>query len=238
VLFTSFLDFDDGRKNWLDLVSAFTNAHRDNPDATLFLKLSESGTDWMQVLYKRLAQQPRFACRVLVWRGMLDDTDYTPLIAASNWYVSASKAEALPLPLIDFLAAGRPAIAPIHTALSALLDADNALIVASEEEPWSWPVEAHDTEVGWSWTQHPDDVGLTTRHRVSWSSLVTAYREAHRLSASAPQTYASLSAAGRKILTTFTVEAAAAAVEELLSRNDARASNPAASPLQGEFAAE
>ena len=55
--------------------------------------------------------------------GLLEGDDYDALIAASHWYASAAKAEGLLLPMQDFLAAGRPAISPVHTAMADVLDA-------------------------------------------------------------------------------------------------------------------
>lgn len=235
-LFTAFLDLKDGRKNWTDLVTAFTTASQDKADAVLLLKLSEPDGAWMQTLYKCLAAQPRFACRVLAVRGPLAEPEYDALIAASHWYVSAAKAEGLRLPMLDFLAAGRPAISPVHTAVADDLDAENALVVASEEEPWSWP--QYPPDAGWSWSQHPDDVGLTTVHRVSWASLVEAFREAYRLSTTAPKAYASLSsAARRRAAASSDAAAVAAAVEQLLARDAAPATGPGPSRLLRESAA-
>jgi hypothetical protein len=235
VLFTSFLDFNDGRKNWADLVSAFTAANRDKADAALLLKLSDPNAAWMQQLYRWLAAQPPFACRVLAMRGSLEEVDYDTLIAASHWYASACNAEGLCLPMQDFLAAGRPAIAPAHTALVDHLDADNALIVDSDEEAWRWPLDGFET---WSWTQHPDDVGLTTRRRVSWSSLVAAFGEAYRLSAAAPEDYARMSAAAAaRARAACGPDAIAAALQDLLGRGRPGPAGADRSPLTTELAA-
>lgn len=238
MLVTSFLDVKDGRKNWKDLVSAFTTANQDKADAVLLLKLSEPDAAWMQLLYKWLAAQPRFACRILAVRAPLEDQDYDALIAASHWYATAANAEGLRLPMQDFLAAGRPAISPAHTAMADGLDATNALVVASDEEPWSWPCNPP-VEDGWSWTQHPDDIGPTTAYRVSWTSLVAAFREAYRLSTAAPEAYAALSAAAsRSIAASCSVAETAAAVKRLLAQGGASVSpGPGPSPLLREIAA-
>ena len=237
VLFTAFLDFDDHRKNWADLISAFVTANRDRPDATLMLRLTEPAAGWMSELYKWLAAQPAFACRVLAVRGPLDAEAYAALIAASHWFATAANAEGLSLAMQDFLAAGRPAIAPRHTAMADHVDAENALVVFADEEDWRWPTDPEDG--GWSWTQHPDDVGLTTRWRVSWSGLVTAFDEAYRLTTAFPEAYARLSAAAaRRTRAACSVEAAAAALEALLVREPPRPAGAGPSPLIRDLAAE
>lgn len=223
VLFTAVLDLDDKRKNWEDIVSAFVAANREHADATLLLKLAWPNAEWMPELYKWLAVQPPFACRVLAVRGPMDAEAYDQLIAATHWYVSASSAEGLCLAMQDFLAAGRPAVGPRHTAIADLLDPQNGLVVDCDEEDWRWPMEPEDG--GWSWTQHPDDVGPTTRWRISWLSLFNAVREAYRLVVETPQAYAQLSAtAATRAHARSSHEATAEALAALLAQ-------PADAPL-------
>ncbi|MDX2275813.1 MAG: hypothetical protein NW206_10220 [Hyphomonadaceae bacterium] len=191
VVFASVLDLDDGRKNWQDLVSAFAIGHAQRRDATLILKLSQPNADWWIEMYKWLAVMPKFDCRILCLRGDWNGEQWRQFVAASDWYVAASKAEGLCSPLQTFLSAGRPAIAPRHSALADSINPNSALIVDSDEEPWTWP----DNEYGenWSWTQHPADVGMTTRQRPSWKSLITALEAAHQISTSDRARYEQLS---------------------------------------------
>src|SRR5690606_14508541 len=80
VVFCSMFSPSDGRKNWLDLVSAFCWAFRDTPDATLILKMThhnlESYRIYLLTLLSRLAP---FQCRVLTLHGYLDDQQYREL---------------------------------------------------------------------------------------------------------------------------------------------------------------
>jgi len=237
VLVTAALDIGDGRKNWADLVSAFIAALGDKADAVLLLQLARSQPDWMQALYRWLAAQPAFACRVLAVRGPMEGEARDELIGASHWYASASNAEAVTLPMLDFLAAGRPAVAPAHTALADHLHPDSALIVASDEEDWRWPEDVRDA--AWSFTQHPDDVGPTTRSRLSWTSLAAALEEAYRLVTVSPQDYGQMSAAAVvRTRTACSPEAAAAALRELLVREADQGGGPAPSPFMQKLAAE
>jgi hypothetical protein len=215
VLFTAVLDFEDGRKNWGELVAAFVTAHRDTRDAVLLLRLAAPDAGWPSQLYRWLALLPRFACRVLAVRAPLEPAAMDELVAATDWCVSVANAEGLGLPLQRFLAAGRPAIAPAHTALADLIAPEHAVVVASEEEPWRWPEEGMDE--GWSWTQHPDDVGPTTRHRLSWPGLVDALAEGYRISRGAPSRYSEMAAAARRRMREACSEAAAEAVAALLA---------------------
>ncbi|MGC1303600.1 MAG: glycosyltransferase [Caulobacteraceae bacterium] len=190
-VFTSVFSPRDGRKNWLDMLGAFVTAHRDNPEATLVLKMigPDAGLWWWE-LHDALAKLPPFTCRVLVAQGYMDEAQYNALIVASHWVVNASQAEGLCLPLLEFMCAGRPAVAPAHTAMSDYIDSSNAVIVPSDEEYCGWP---HDRR----------EELTTTRHRVSWPGLVAAFAEAYRLTVSEPALYATLSKAARSTAKAF-----------------------------------
>jgi glycosyltransferase involved in cell wall biosynthesis len=202
VIFTAVLDFGDGRKNWKDIVRAFRAAHQNNPDATLVLKLSEARAQWWDELSRLLVRNSPFACRVIGIRGEMADNDRQVLIAATHWAVNASNAEGLNLPLMEYMCAGRPVIAPAHTALADYIDSLNALVVASDEEGWVWPQLATEGE-GWSWTLPPEAVTPTTRHRLSWSGLTAAFREAYRLAIADSERYSAMSAAARESVSRF-----------------------------------
>jgi hypothetical protein len=237
VLFTSFMDIEDQRKKGSDFISAFIVANRDKADATLLIKTSELNGEWIAELYKWLAAQPAFACRIVGFRGALEGEALDAVVAATHWYATSPNADGLGLPLQAFLAAGRPAIAPRHGALADLVDDENALVVFSDEEDWRWPTDPEDG--GYSFGQHPGDVGPITRHRVSWSGLVSAFEEAYRLATAAPDDYARLAAAAaRRARETCGVEAAAAALQDLLARPGRPEPGPSPSPLIRELAAE
>jgi hypothetical protein len=70
------------------------------------------------------------------------------------------------------------------------IDANNALIVASEEEYCAWP---HD----------PRDELTTTRHRVEWSALVAALAEGHRIASSDSPRYVAMAEAARSRMAAF-----------------------------------
>ncbi len=190
VLFTSMLDISDGRENWHDLISAFAAAHRGNSDATLLIILSEANAGWWREIFTWLRLMPQFACRIIVVRGNLDEDDRRALIGATSWYVNVPRAAALRLSLQEFMSAGRPAISVAHTAMADYVTTANAILVDADEEPWTWPDPAE--KEGWSWTQHPADVGVTSRYRLSWISLNEAYAEAYRQSTAAPSQYSAL----------------------------------------------
>jgi glycosyltransferase involved in cell wall biosynthesis len=172
VVFSSVLPPLEICKNWLDIITAFIAAFRDAPDATLVMRMvGSSRLAWWWDFYTLVSSLPPFACRVVVVEGSMDDEGYATLIRATDWVVNASLTEGHCIPLLDFMCADRPAIAPVHTAMTDYIDARCALVVRSEEEFCSWP-------------QDPRMGMTTTRYRVSWSSLRDQLAEAYRITKS------------------------------------------------------
>jgi glycosyltransferase involved in cell wall biosynthesis len=198
VVFTSVFAPKDGRKNWLDMLTAFLAAFKDTADATLVFKMiGRDPSYWWWELHDMLARIPAAACRVVVLQGFLSDAAYGQLIGATHWIVNSSVAEGLCLPLLEFMCAGRPAVAPAHTAMSDYLNSTNALLVRSDEDYCCWP---QDTRCNFT----------TTRYRLEWSSLRDALSEAYRMTKSDPTQYAAISRAARVTMSRYCTDAAVA----------------------------
>jgi hypothetical protein len=161
-VYTSSLNPFDALENWQDLLSAFVLALGDEANATLVIKLDVSPQETVKALalvtrsFSSLGIAHR--CKVAVATGSLSDAELLELTRLSTYYVSATRAEGFCVPAQDFLAAGRPVIAPAHSALAEYLSFDVGFPVESHPEPTSWP---HD----------PSQRIRTTRHRVVWQSL-------------------------------------------------------------------
>lgn len=171
----------DGRKNWDDIVTAFCWAFRDNPDATLILKMTHHDLEFYRIpLLTLLSRLSPFKCRVLTLHGFLDDQQYQELIRITDFYVNASTGEGLCLPLMEFLSSGKPALAPRHTAMLDYLDDQVARVVHTAEEIACW---SHD----------PAGILRTRRHRLNWESLMKGYRDCYRIAKTAPEKYRRMS---------------------------------------------
>lgn len=183
VVYTSVLTPSDGRKNWEDILTAFAWAFREVEDAVLVLKLGgvnlEKRHHEMVALLSKLAP---LKCRIVAIHGYLDAQNYEDLVAASDFYVNASRCEGLCMPLLEYLCAGVPAIAPDHTAMEDYIDGQVAYVVGSSDgEPTVWP--------------HGDyTFNRTTRHRVDWHSLMLAFRDSYVMAKGRPEEYAAMSA--------------------------------------------
>ena len=129
-----------------------------------------------------LAQLSPFACRVVVMHGYLDDPQYARLYGAASFYVNASRCEGLCLPLMEFMASGKPVIAPNHTAMQDYIDETVAFVVKSSEELTIWP-------------QDKRIVYRTLRHRPDWGSLKTAYQDSYKMAKERPEAYQAMSRA-------------------------------------------
>lgn len=177
VVYTTVLNPADSRKNWVELITAFCWAFKDHDDATLIVKMTHHDLEYYRiVLMTLLSRLAPFSCRVVVLHGFLEDQQYRQLIEASSYYVNASSGEGLCLPLMEFLSAGRPAIAPTHTAMADYVDERLAFLVKCALEPFCWP---HD----------PTGIFMTHRHRLNWQSLVEAYRHSYRVIKDDPERY-------------------------------------------------
>jgi glycosyltransferase involved in cell wall biosynthesis len=191
VLYSSVLNPKCGRKNWRDMITAFCWAFRENPDATLLIKVSsQHHSEYFSELHELFAQLQPFRCRILVVHGFLSSNAYQALVSSTDFYVNTSRAEGQCLPLMEFMAQGKPAIAPCHTSLLDYVNDDANFLVGSSEELTVWP---HD----------PKEKYTATRQRIDWSSLVAAYKESYEVVRSHPERYKKMSGCAKHRIAGF-----------------------------------
>lgn len=177
VIYTAVFNPYDGRKNWLDMLTAFCSAFADQENATLVLKFTHHNSNWaFTVLDDMLRKLPRFKCRVVGIHGFLEDESYHQLIAASSYTVNTSYGEGQCLPLMEFMACGKPAVTPRHSAMQDYIDDSVAFVVRSSEELCCWP-------------QDPRLYFRSHRHRIDWQSLCEAYRKSFQVAEREPERY-------------------------------------------------
>ena len=190
IVYTTVFNPFDQRKNWPDLVSAYLFALRDCDDATLVLNLAvppdraAAGVNQVLTFHRRLGLAHR--CKLVLVSAYLSDAQMLELARGTTYYLNSSRCEGACLPLQDFLAAARPAVAPRHTAIADYFDDQCGFVVESHPEPAPWP-------------QDPGRGYATTWHRLVWTSLRDRIRESYD-AANSPQ-YGSLAAAARARMT-------------------------------------
>ncbi len=186
VVYAAVFDPTDNRTNWHDMLTAFCWAFRDISDVTLVMRMVHQDrfafTETLAGLIRKL--QP-FRCRVVTLQGVLDDDEYDALISASDYYVNTSSCEAVCLPLMEFMGAGRPAIAPDHTALADYIDASNAFVLRSGLDYNFWPQDLRHLFRG-------------MRRRLDWDSLLDAYRTSYQVRIDDPARYTAMGQAARQ----------------------------------------
>ena len=191
VIYTSVFNPVDGRKNWHDMMAGFIYAFRDQPDATLILKTTHRDLiEGVLLVLQDLAKLGRFRCRILIVHGMLGDADYGALVEATSYAVNTSHGEGQCLPLMEFMSAGRPAVAPFHSAMMDYISTDNGLVISSHLRPAFWP---HDVR----------QAIRCLRHQVDFADVVRCYRESFAVAREDPRRYAAMSAAAVAALKTF-----------------------------------
>ena len=183
IVYTSVFAPQDGRKNWHDLLTGLLWAFRDEPRATLVLKMPRSGWEPMHPhLNHALTRFAPFSCRLVLIYGFLEDEDYADLVRASDYYVNVSHCEGLCIPLMEFFAAGKPAIAPNHTALADYVSPDIAFVPRFTREHTVWPFD-------------PRDLFTTMRYRLDWASFENALRESFSIATAKDGKYSAMALA-------------------------------------------
>jgi glycosyltransferase involved in cell wall biosynthesis len=183
VLYTSIFNPHDGRKNWSEMITAFCVAMRDREDATLLLKFTHYAPhDLIPDMLKTIYKMGRLACRILMIHSYLQQPEYDALLAATTYAVNTSHGEGQCLPLMEYMAAGIPAIAPRHTSMLDYIDADCAFVIDSSAELGTWP---HDQRQAYR----------TLRQRIHFQSLVEAFQRSYHVARHEPETYAAMAAA-------------------------------------------
>ncbi len=191
VVYASVFNPIDGRKNWKDILTAFCTVFQDVEDATLVLKMTHNAlSSFLGKLHLLMQQLAPFKCRILALHGYLEPGEYEKLIAATDYYINASRSEGLCLPLMEFMACGKPALSPDHTAMADYMDSSSSFIVDSSLEPTVWP---HDSR----------PVFRAMYHRINWESLVNAYQQSYQIAKNQPDTYGKMAQAAMSQIKTF-----------------------------------
>jgi glycosyltransferase involved in cell wall biosynthesis len=191
IVYTSVFNPGDGRKNWIDMISAFCVAFAHTSDVTLLLKLSHH--DISEVVPKMLEcmhKGDNFACRIVIVHGYLRQEDYECMVDATTYAVNTSHGEGQCLPLMEYMSSGKPAISPRHTAMLDYIDESCAFVVDSFLEPGTWP---HDMRQAFR----------TLREHVQVDSLIQAYRSSYYIAKEEPHTYRAMAAAARESLRAY-----------------------------------
>jgi hypothetical protein len=186
VVYTSIFNPGDGRKNWEDLLTGFIWGLRDCTDATLVIKLVTKNRTWIdRILTYYRATGLAHRCKVAFVTDYLKDEHMIELARASTYYLTTTRAEGNCLPVMNYLAAGRPCISPCHTALGDYFTNEMGFVVDTHPEPAIWP---HDNRLRFR----------TTWGRIVWPSLVEQLQRSYHVARREHPTYDALSAGGRR----------------------------------------
>ncbi len=201
IVYVTMCSPEDWCKNWGDSVSAFIWAFRDNPDVTLVLKMPPwAAADALPGIAEWLFQLAPFRCRIVVMFGYLEPSELAALVSAAQFYVNSSACEGAGLPVMEFLSAGRPVIAPDHSAMADYITARNAFIPRGSLEHNVWP---HD----------PRRLFTTMRYRLDWSTIKAALEASYALAVAPGNGYGQMAARAEASMRRF---CGAAVVEEQL----------------------
>ncbi len=199
VVYTSVFNPDDGRKNWNDMLTGFLFALKDCPDATLIFKLIVRRPESAEAVIRRyIGCDIPHQCKVGFVVDFLSEDKMLQLAQASTYYLQTTRAEGNCLPLMNFLAAGRPGISPNHSAMSDYFDDEVGFVIESHPEPAAWPQDKRlRSRTSWA--------------RMVWPSIQRRISESYELATQDPAGYQALARQARERLFNW---AGFAAVEE------------------------
>ncbi|MHB1423434.1 MAG: glycosyltransferase [Gemmataceae bacterium] len=186
VVYTSIFSPRDGRKNWQDLLSGFLFAHHDRDDATLLVKLitkERAMVEHVLDFYRTVGLLHR--CKVVFITDYLPHEQMLALVRASTYYLTTTRAEGNCLPLMNYLAAGRPGISPCHTAIGDYFGDDIGLTVPWHPEPATWPQDNR-ARIKTTWA------------RLDWPALVQRLGESYILARQDRRAYESRAERGQE----------------------------------------
>lgn len=201
----------DGRKEWMDAVSAFVDAFEFEPRATLILKLIQVDLHrGAPMVWKAIAPLGHFACRIVVIQAHLNGPSYEALISKPTYVINTSRGEGQCLPLLESMSTGVPAVSPNHTAMADYVNERNSFVVRYSRRWASWP---HD----------PRSALRSSTFPVVWESLREKLVESFECAVSYPAMYRSRSAAAFEEMRRFcSLESTRAAMTKFLDDIRAR----------------
>jgi hypothetical protein len=217
IVYTSIFSPQDGRKNREDLLSGFVAALRDRADATLVVKLVSADSFWVESAlnyYRTTGLSHR--CKVVFITDYLSDEHLRALAGASTYYLTTTRAEGCCLPLLNYLAAGRPGVTPLHSAIGDYFTPEMGFVIASSPERAFWP---QDKRIRFK----------TTWHRVVWPSAIEQIRKSYAMARRQRDAYEAMSAAARtRVRQWVEPEAVWPRLRDALDTLEARLSKPQA----------
>ncbi|AGI21993.1 putative glycosyltransferase [Pseudomonas sp. ATCC 13867] len=188
VVFTCVLRAEDETRNWTEMLTAFCWTFRDQPDATLVFKLTHSDLSSGRIaMLTNLSRLSPFQCRVVVINAYLEDAEYERLVAASHYLVHPAQSEASAITVQEFMSAGRPVLAPCHSALSGWVDDDSELRLRSSVQPAYWG-------------RDPDKRLYLRDHRLDWVSFCEVFARGFAIAVDEPERYRALSQRARAVV--------------------------------------
>lgn len=185
VVYTYVFNPMDGRKRWEDLVSGFAAALRNEAEACLVMKLIHHDMEKaVGLVADYVSKLGKMKCRIVVLCGFLPADAYQSLMELTTYAVNTSCGEGQCLPLIEYMAAGRPGLAPRHTAMDDYVRVDNSFVIDHLPSFVPFPND-------------PEFKFRTWNYPVDWMSLVKELRRSFEVATNELEIYQSMSEQAR-----------------------------------------
>ena len=183
MVYTYIFNFGDGRKNWDDALIGFCRAFQKEPNATYIMKVSTNNfSAFLYEAFKLLRRLQPYQCRVVILYGYLSNETMADLRQATTFVVNNACGEGQCLPLMEYMAAGIPAVAPNNTAMTDYLNENNSFRVDCSLQPDYWPTG-------------PKEHFRTQSYRIHWQSLFEGLQKSYQVAIENPEHYRVMAAA-------------------------------------------
>ncbi|MDX2036575.1 MAG: hypothetical protein SFX72_07980 [Isosphaeraceae bacterium] len=185
--FLATVDYRDPGTNDIDLITAFSIAFRSRENVTLVVALETTPDrephDLWRLLHHYELVKISHECRLVFISEPLAAESTAELMRGCRYVVDTRRSAREARAVGRALAAGRPVIAPDHSALADVVSDRTGFVVRSSPEPAAWP-------------HHPEGRRDSLARRLDWADLRNRFLEAAALSEEA---YRGLSDACREL---------------------------------------
>ncbi len=190
LVYSAVVDYREPIRDEISLITAFLHAFSDRPDVTLVLRLETTHerevSDLARLHSVCRSTGKTLQCRIVVVLGPVAESDRVGIARATSYFVETSQTCGHSLDMIESLAAGRPVIAPGHSAYAEWIDERVGFSASTTTEPTFWPID-------------PTRTHTTTWERVIWSDLHAKLVDSAAVVAGSPRHYEELSSAARRL---------------------------------------
>ncbi len=177
LVFTSYVDPEDKKYGYRDLITAFCIAMKHYDDANLIIFIpASSSLKSIKTFCKLINANKPFCCRILIIKGNLNDNNLELLKSITSYFVDFSHFESSCEHLLNFGYSGIPIVAPRHTAIDDCIDKKSKLVIDCSREPFNTTTIDGRKFIGF-------------QYRINWESAYQTLSKAYQMAKNSTSEY-------------------------------------------------